>query len=86
MLPTAVVALNRAVALPEVDGPETAISVVDALSIDDRYVPLHAARGELLIRLGRNSEAATAFRMAESLSKNETERAHFRRRMQAVSA
>jgi RNA polymerase sigma-70 factor (ECF subfamily) len=60
--------------------------VVDALSIDDRYVPLHAVRGELLTRLGRNGEAAAAFRMAESLSKNETERAHFRRRLQAVSA
>ena len=86
LLPTAVVALNRAVALAEIEGPETAISVVDALSIGDRYVPLHAVRGELLIRLGRNGEAAAAFWMAESLSKNETERAHFRRRMQAVSA
>ena len=86
VLPTAVVALNRAVALAEVEGPESAISVVDALSIDDRYVPLHAVRGELLTRLGRNGEAAAAFRMAESLSKNETERAHFRRRLQVVSA
>lgn len=86
VLPTAVVALNRAVALAEVEAPESAISVVDALSIDDRYVPLHAVRGELLTRLGRNGEAAAAFRMAESLSKNETERAHFRRRLQVVSA
>ncbi len=86
VLPTPVVALNRAVALAEVEGPETAISVVDALGIDGRYVPLHAVRGELLVRLGRNDEAAAAFQRAESLSKNETERAHFRRRLEVVSA
>lgn len=86
LLPSAVVALNRAVALAEIEGPETAISVVDGLSIDDRYVPLHAVRAELLVRLGRNSEAAMAFGKAESLSKNETERAHFRCRMHVVSA
>ena len=86
VLPTPVVALNRAVALAEVEGPETAISVVNALGIDDRYVPLHAVRGELLVRLGRNDEAAAAFRRAASLSKNDIERAHFRRRMEVVSA
>jgi RNA polymerase sigma-70 factor (ECF subfamily) len=86
LLPTPVVALNRAVALAEVEGPATAISVVDALAIDDRYVPLHAVRGELLVRLRRNDEAAAAFGLAESLSKNETERAHFRRRLAAVTA
>jgi RNA polymerase sigma-70 factor, ECF subfamily len=86
LLPTPVVALNRAVALAEVEGPETAISVVDALAIDDRYVPLHAVRGELLVRLRRNDEAAAAFGLAESLSKNETERAHLRRRLEVVTA
>ena len=86
LLPTPVVALNRAVALAEVDGPQAAMVVVDALDIDGRYVPFQAVRGELLARLGRNGEAAAAFRLAESLSANESERAHFHRRLEEESA
>ena len=86
MLPTPVVALNRAAALAEVDGAEAAMALVDSLGIDARYVPLHAVRGELLARIGRNGEAAAAFEVAESLSGNESERAHFRRRREVVSA
>lgn len=86
LLPTPVVALNRGVALAEVEGPESAMTVVDALNVDERYVPLHAVRGELLVRLGRNREAASAFRLAEALSENETERSHFRRRRAVASA
>jgi RNA polymerase sigma-70 factor, ECF subfamily len=85
-LPTPVVALNRAVALAEVEGPEAAMAVVDDLGLDGRYVPLHAVRGELLTRLGRNDEAAAAFRAAASSTENEVERAHFRRRLEVVSA
>ena len=86
LLPTPVVALNRAVALAEVHGPEVAMGVVDALHIDGGYVPFHAVRGELLARLDRTGEAAAAFRMAESLSGNENERAHFRRRLEVMTA
>ena len=86
VLPTPVVALNRAVALAEVEGPEAAMSVVDALGIDGHYVPLHAVRGELLARLGRSGEAAEAFGAAESMSGNESARVHFRRRLEVESA
>ena len=73
-------------ALAEVSGAEVAIEVVDALDVDDRYLPLHAVRGELLARLGRNGEAAAAFGLAESLSRNESERSRFQRRRAVMDA
>ena len=50
--PTPVVALNRAVAVAEVDGPEPALAIVDTLDLDGYHL-LHATRADLLVRLGR---------------------------------
>ncbi len=59
--PSPVVALNRAVAVAEVDGPAAALALVDGLGLDDYYL-FHAIRGELLERLGRHQEAARSAR------------------------
>ncbi len=67
--PTPVVALNRAVALAEVDGPAAALDVVEALDLDDYHL-WHATRAELLERLGRPGEAADAWTAASRLTDN----------------
>lgn len=73
--PTPVVALNRALALAEVAGPEVALAEVDPLAARlDGYHLFHAARGELLRRLGRLDEARSADRRALSLTDNPAER------------
>ena len=58
-VPTPVVALNRAVAVAGVDGPAAGLAIVDDLDLDG-YHPLHAARADLLRRLGRVEEAVAA--------------------------
>jgi RNA polymerase sigma-70 factor (ECF subfamily) len=73
LTPTPVVALNRAVAVAEVDGPQAALDAIDALPIDD-YHHLHATRAHLLARLGRGTEAAAAYRRALDLTGNAAER------------
>jgi RNA polymerase sigma-70 factor, ECF subfamily len=62
--PTPVVALNPAVAVAEVEGPEAGLALVDGLDPDhlDGYHVLHTVRAELLRRLGRDAEAADAYR------------------------
>ncbi len=78
LAPTPVVALNRAVAIGEVDGPAAALALVDELDLDN-YYPFHATRADLLRRLGRESEAAAAYTRAADLASTEAER-HFLRR------
>ncbi len=73
ILPTPVVALNRAVALAETEGPAAALAVVDGLDLPD-YHPYHAARADLLRRMGRDAEAAAAYATAAQLTANATER------------
>ena len=76
--PSPVVALNRAVPLAMVDGPQTALAEVERLNADGRlsgYQYLHAIRADLLGRLGRADEAAGAYRQALALTTNEPERA-----------
>ena len=86
MLPTPVVAVNRAVAVAEVTGPQQALAVVDALPLQD-YQPFHVVRADLLTRLGRRCEAAGCYDRALALTHNAVERAHLqRRRDQARSA
>ena len=77
LTPTPVVALNRAVALAEVRGPAAGLAVVDDLSSPamDRYYLFHAARADLLRRLGRDREAAAAYAAARSLTANPVEQA-----------
>src|SRR5213079_590769 len=61
--PTPVVALNRAIAIGEVQGPAAALALVNELDLDN-YQPFHATRADLLRRLGRDSEAAAAYERA----------------------
>jgi RNA polymerase sigma-70 factor (ECF subfamily) len=72
--PTAVVALNRAVALAEVEGPAAALAVLDGIQQLDGYHLLHAVRADLLTRLGRIDEALAATDRALDLTANTAER------------
>jgi RNA polymerase sigma-70 factor (ECF subfamily) len=76
--PTPVVALNRAIAIGEVHGAAAALALVDELDLDD-YHPFHAARADLLRRLGRHSEAAPAYERAAELAPTDAERDFLRR-------
>jgi RNA polymerase sigma-70 factor, ECF subfamily len=71
--PTAVVALNRAVALAELDGPDAALAAVDADALAD-FQPYWATRADLLSRAGRAAEARTAYDRAIELASNPVER------------
>ena len=77
LTPTPVVALNRAVALAEVRGPVAGLAAVDELRSPalDSYYLFHAARADLLRRLGRVEEAAAAYNLARSLTANPVEQA-----------
>jgi RNA polymerase sigma-70 factor (ECF subfamily) len=82
---TPVVALNRAVAVSEVDGPDAALALVEGLDLP-RYQPYHATRAELLRRLGRTREAVAAYDAALELTGNPAERAFLARRRDACAA
>jgi RNA polymerase sigma-70 factor (ECF subfamily) len=76
--PGPVVRLHRAVAVAEVDGPATALALVEAIELDGYYL-LHAVRGDLLRRLGRAGEAAAAYTEAMNRTGNAAERDHLER-------
>jgi len=85
LAPSPVVAVNRAAAVAMRDGPEAGLVLLDALADEPRlrgYHPYLTARGELLRRLGRDDEAAVAYRRALELAGTEPERAHLRRRLE----
>jgi RNA polymerase sigma-70 factor (ECF subfamily) len=84
MVPTPIVALNRAVALAEVEGPAAALEVVDALDLD-RYHLFHATRADLLVRLDRPDEAIKAYTTAIDRATNATERRFLAGRRDAVT-
>jgi RNA polymerase sigma-70 factor (ECF subfamily) len=84
MTPSPVVALNRAVAVAEVRGPEEALELVDELELDGYHV-FHAVRADLLRRLGRSEDAAAAYSAAIERTENEVEREFLRRRLTAFS-
>jgi len=71
------VALNRAIAIGEVDGAAAALAIVDALDLEG-YHPFYAARADLLRRLGRHGEAAAAYARAAELAPTEAEREFLR--------
>ncbi|HWF79909.1 MAG TPA: RNA polymerase sigma factor [Streptosporangiaceae bacterium] len=71
--PTQVVALNRAVALAEVDGPRAGLAAVDKLDLTG-YHPYHAARADLLVRLGRPGAAVPEYEAALAATSNAAER------------
>jgi RNA polymerase sigma-70 factor (ECF subfamily) len=85
LAPSPVVALNRAVAVAEVDGPDVALGAIRELPLEG-YVPFHVATGDLLARLGRRAEAADAFARAVDLTTNDTERAFLARRRDDLRA
>ena len=75
MVPTPIVALNRAIAIGEVEGPDAALVELDAISSElDDYRLMHATRGNMLRRIGRSPEAKVAFERAASLAVTEAER------------
>jgi RNA polymerase sigma-70 factor (ECF subfamily) len=81
--PSPVVALNRAVAVAEVDGPRKALDLVDALDLDDYHV-LHAVRADLLRRLGRHAEAVEAYEAAIARTGSMAERGYLERRRRVL--
>ena len=84
LAPSPVVALNRAVAVAEVEGPEAALALVDDLDLDG-YRLFHAIRADLLRRLGRDAEAVLAYEAAIARTGNATERAFLERRREALT-
>src|SRR5438093_8910536 len=87
--PSPIVSLNRAVAIAMIDGPRTALGIVDALAARgdlNSYHLLHATRADLLRRLGRSAEAATSYAQAVALAANDAERRFLERRLREVQA
>ena len=82
--PTPVVALNRAAAIAEAEGANEGLAMIDSIAdrgaLDD-YQHFHSARAELLSRLGRNEEAAAAYRRALELTRQPQERRFLERRL-----
>lgn len=88
MVPSPVVALNRAAAVAMRDGPDAGLALLDGLADDPRLRGYHlypATRADLLRRLGRLDEAAAAYRDALTLVGTEPEREHLRRRLASVT-
>jgi RNA polymerase sigma-70 factor (ECF subfamily) len=81
--PSPVVALHRAVAVAEVQGPEAALGLVDGLDLDGYHL-FHAVRADLLRRLGRGPEAALAYEAAIAGTANAAERSFLEGRRQAL--
>ena len=81
LTPTDVVRLNRAVAIGERNGPAAGLAALDQLSGLDRFHLWHACRAELLLRLGRTSEAAAAFDAAIACDPPAADRRHLDRRI-----
>jgi len=85
--PSPVVSLNRAAALAMVQGPRTALALIDELAGAgdlDRYHLLHSARADLLRRLGSSAEAAKSYATAIELVTNDVERRFLERRLREV--
>ena len=87
--PSPVVELNLGVAVAMAQGPAVGLAMIDGLAATgalDRYPYLHAARADLLRRLGRRSEAAAAYRLALDLTDNGAERAFLERRLDHLAS
>jgi RNA polymerase sigma-70 factor (ECF subfamily) len=85
--PSPVVELNRAVAVSMAAGPQAGLDVIEGMESErlDGYHLLHATRADLLRRLGRDDEAAAAYRRARELAANPAERAFLDRRLRELS-
>jgi RNA polymerase sigma-70 factor, ECF subfamily len=88
LTPTPVIALNRAVVLAELRGPAAGLAAADELRSSglDNYYLFHAARADLLRRLGRTAEAAAAYGTARSLTANPAEQAFLDARRAMLSS
>ena len=82
--PSPVVALNRAVAVAEIDGPQAALAIVDQLDLGDYYL-FHAIRADLLRRAHRTGDAAQAYAAAIARAGNEKEREFLQRSLEALT-
>jgi RNA polymerase sigma-70 factor (ECF subfamily) len=84
-MPTPVVAMNRALVLAELEGPDIALGALNELAADlDAYHLLHAARGTMLRRLGRIDDARAAFERAALLATSDTDRRSLARELDAL--
>jgi len=81
--PSPVVALHRAVAVAEVEGPAAGLALVEALDLDDYHV-FHSVRADFLRRLGRNDEAAAAYESAITKTGNISEREFLEARLRSL--
>lgn len=80
--PTPVVAMNRAVAVAEVEGPQSALQLINALAADlDRFYLFHAIRADLLRRVGLDEQAAASYSTAIDRCENDAEREFLKRRL-----
>jgi RNA polymerase sigma-70 factor (ECF subfamily) len=87
LMPSPIVSLNRAVAIAMAKGPQPALELIDGLAASgelDEYHLLHAARADMLRRLGANEEAAESYKAALSLVSNDSERRFLERRLREV--
>jgi RNA polymerase sigma-70 factor (ECF subfamily) len=84
LAPSPIVALNRAVAVAEVEGPDAALTLVDGLDLDGSHL-FHAIRADLLRRLGHGADAALAYEAAIARTENAAERAFLERRRRALA-
>jgi RNA polymerase sigma-70 factor (ECF subfamily) len=85
--PSPIVSLNRAVAVAMADGAQPALTIIDALAATgelDDYHLLHAARADLLRRVGSTGEAAKSYARALALVTNDSERRFLERRLREV--
>jgi RNA polymerase sigma-70 factor (ECF subfamily) len=86
IMPTPVVALNRAIAIGETEGADAALSALDAIAHDlDTYYLMHAARGTMLRRLGQREAAKAAFERAVQLAATEAERRFLAQQIEALA-
>jgi RNA polymerase sigma-70 factor (ECF subfamily) len=87
LVPSPIVALNRAAAIAMRDGPQAGLALLDNLADEPQlrgYHPYLAARADLLHRLGRHAEAAAVYRKAVALAGTEPERAFLYRRLDII--
>jgi RNA polymerase sigma-70 factor, ECF subfamily len=84
LTPSPIVSLNRAVAVAMAEGPERGLELVEAIDLPEYHL-LHAARADFLRRLGRNEDAAGAYRDALALDMNAGDRAFLERRLTEVT-
>ena len=83
MTPTPVVAMNRAIALGEIQGPQVALDVLDGLDLGEYHL-FHASRADLLHRLGRHVEAGQSYARAATLAASDAERIFLMDRLEST--